>query len=170
MNSAGPDPGAGAIHPPHAFPVNSQSRAARVSAGPRTRLIACALVAVLICTVLIDPYGWHWWASYDVGIQVWWKPAIGIVDILLLAFVGNAAATQRWRRAARLSAAECVFAIIAGLLIAHRDLIRNAAQIAWFPGLRVLLAMYVATLGLRVVLAWMLNRAANRAATESGAV
>lgn len=147
--------------------MRSQSRAATVSPGRNTRLIACALVAVLFCTVLIDPYGWQWWESYDVAVGVWWKPAIGVVDLLLLAFVAKAVTRQRWRRAARLSAAECAFAIVAGLFIAHRDLIRNAADITWLPGLRWLVAAYVATLGLRVVLAWMLNRAAHQATAGS---
>jgi hypothetical protein len=169
VNPAAPDAGSGAIHPHHELPVHSQSPAATVSPGEKTRLIACALVALLFCTVLVDPYGWHWWESYDVGIGVWWKPAIGVLDLLLLAFVAKAVTRRRWRRAARLSAAECAFAIVAGLFIAHGDLIRNAADIAWLPGLRVLLAAYVATLGLRVVLAWMLYRAARQATAGSAA-
>lgn len=131
---------------------------------PTNTILICALVAVLICTVLIDPYGWHWWESYDLSWWVWWKAMIAVLDLLLLALVGVSAATHRWRLAARLSAAECAFAIVAGLFIAHADLIRNAVLVEWLPALRVLLALYVATLVLRLVLARMLYRAANREA------
>jgi hypothetical protein len=134
-----------------------------------TRTVACTLVIVLLCAALVDPYGWYWWGSYDVAWWVWWKLAIGALDILLLALVGHAAATRRWRRAARLSAAECAFAVAAGLFIAHADLIRNAVWIVWLPALRVLLAAYVATLVLRLVLARMLYRAANAPAAPDAA-
>ncbi|HEX2077196.1 MAG TPA: hypothetical protein VHG08_05790 [Longimicrobium sp.] len=133
-----------------------------------TSIVARAMVVVLICAVLMDPYGWYWYGSYDVAWWVWWKPAIGVLDLVLLALVGHAAATRRWRRAAWLSAAECAFAIVAGLFIAHADLVRNARWIAWLPGLRVLLAAYVATLVLRLVLALMLYRAANPGGARRG--
>jgi hypothetical protein len=123
-------------------------------------------VAVLICAVVIDPYGWHWWVSYHVGIVLWWKLAIGALNLLLLLLVGYGAARRRWRLAARLSAAECVFAIVAGLFIAHADLIRDAVTVAWLPAPKVILAAYMATLVLRLVLARMLHHAANHGAVS----
>jgi hypothetical protein len=131
---------------------------------PRIRSTGCVIVVVLVVTTIIDPYGWYWMVSYDVGLVVWWKPAILGIDVLLLTLLGISIYMSRWRLAVRIGVLECGFAASAGLFIAHMDLIRNAIRSSWIPALPLLLGLYIATLVLRFALVYRLYRAVNRAA------
>jgi hypothetical protein len=131
------------------------------------RRASLAIVLILLAATLVDPYGWLWWVTYHTGVQHGLKFAISALDVLLLALLAFYVDAGRWDRALWLSTVELGFAATAGLFIAHLDLIRNAIQIAWLPALRVLLGLYFALLGLRLVLIVLLRRAVNRTAGDA---
>lgn len=134
------------------------------------RRASLAILFILLAATLVDPYGWAWYPVYDFGIHTWWKFAISGLDVLLLTLLAFYVSAGRWGRALWLSRAELGFAATAGLFIAHLDLIRNAMEIAWLPGLRVLLGLYVATLALRLALVLLLRRAVNRTGDTAAAM
>jgi hypothetical protein len=126
------------------------------------RRASLILVFILLGATLVDPYGWMWWVTYHTGVQSGWKVAISALEVLLLVRLGFYVDAGRWGQALWLGKVELGFAATAGLFIAHLDLIRNAIEIGWFPGPRVLLGLYVATLALRLALVFLLRRAVNR--------
>lgn len=128
----------------------------------RIRSAAVALVALLLGAAIFDPYGWHLWVTYHTSTLAWWKLAISALDILLLTLLGSLILRGRWRHALRLSMLEYVFAATAGLFLARQDLIRNAIQVDWLAAIRVLLAIYIGSLALRLVVILLLARADGR--------
>ena len=125
----------------------------------RLRLAAIALIAVLLWATIRDPYSWHLWVTYHTGIHAWWKLMISTIDVALLARLGWLVLHERWRQARNVSMLECVFAATAGLFVARQDLIRNAIEIDWLPGIRVALAIYIGSIGVRLVVLTLVTSA-----------
>jgi hypothetical protein len=113
----------------------------------RSLTIASAGCVVLVVAVAIDPFHYALYLSYDTTMGAWWKPAIGLVSVVLLIPAFMCLRTGRTGLAILLLSVELGLAVVLGLGVAHRDMVRIALG-GWVPH-QLVAILYGTTLLLR---------------------
>lgn len=110
--------------------------------------VAIVLVAVLVASVLLDPYTFHLTASDLVQPAPWWQRTLGLADVALLVLLG----VLLWRRRPTLAfwvaGGETLYALALGIGFVARDGV--ARFIAGF-GAEEYLTLYLGAIAVRVL-------------------
>ena len=113
------------------------------------RVIAIACSALLVGTVLADPYTFHATASDYVVPAAWWQTALALADVALLIAVGALLWRKRDQTAFWVTGAEVLYALTLGIAFVVRDGVNRFVE---GIGAEQYLSLYFGFIMLRVVL------------------